>query len=240
MLRHSYYVILGVADNESTEGIREAFREIVNHYRPDRLGAERAIFLQKVLHAYRTLRDPERRREYDAALDAEAPGAFRGRALTSSARLDASAQAAPFLRTIAISRFPFEAPLARVSVRLTAARLFGRFQSVNAVVVLSAAEASTGGLINLVIPRCSPCPKCGGSGREGLFPCPACDGEGLFEMKETVQLRVPPMLGDGSVVDVPLRGWGLHDFYLRVQFRIDGSAPERAQQRKGGSLWPRQ
>jgi DnaJ-class molecular chaperone len=240
MLRNSYYVMLGVSDTETTEGIQEAFREIINRYRPDRLGAERSIFLQRVLHAYRTLRDPARRREYDERLRTEVPDVFRRGFSGAAERSHASAQAVPLLRTILIGRFPFEAPLARVSGRLTAAQLFGRFQSVNAVVVLSAAEASSGGLINLVIPGCSPCTQCGGSGREGLFPCASCDGEGLFEVKETVPLRLPPMMGDGSVLDVPLRGWGLHDLYLRVQFRVERSTTDAAQQRTGGSLWPRQ
>jgi molecular chaperone DnaJ/curved DNA-binding protein len=53
-----------------------------------------------------------------------------------------------------------------------------------------------------------------------LFPCSICDGEGLIEEQERVRVLVPPMVADGSVMSIPLRGLGVHNFYLRLQIRV--------------------
>jgi molecular chaperone DnaJ/curved DNA-binding protein len=53
-----------------------------------------------------------------------------------------------------------------------------------------------------------------------MFPCSGCDGEGLIEEQENVRIYVPPMVGDGTLMEVPLRGLGVHDFYLRVHIRV--------------------
>ena len=53
-----------------------------------------------------------------------------------------------------------------------------------------------------------------------MFPCSVCDGEGLIEEQETVRVHVLPMVGDGTVDEVPLRGLGVHNFYLRLHIRM--------------------
>ncbi|MCX7629977.1 MAG: DnaJ domain-containing protein [Geminicoccaceae bacterium] len=63
-----YYRALGVRRSASAEEIRAAFREKARLYHPDSGSplADEARFAQLV-EAYETLRDPERRRAYDAA-----------------------------------------------------------------------------------------------------------------------------------------------------------------------------
>ena len=68
MLRKSYYLTLGVSRNESSHGIREAFRELAQRYHPDRIGPARLHFFQEILEAYHVLADPVRRSEYDRSL----------------------------------------------------------------------------------------------------------------------------------------------------------------------------
>ena len=68
MLQKSYYLTLGVSPNESAAGIRQAFREIVKRYHPDRVGSERLRFFQELVEAYHILADPERREDYDRGL----------------------------------------------------------------------------------------------------------------------------------------------------------------------------
>jgi molecular chaperone DnaJ/curved DNA-binding protein len=53
-----------------------------------------------------------------------------------------------------------------------------------------------------------------------LFPCGLCDGEGLLEEEEEVRVLIPAMVADATVMNIPLRGLGLHDFYLRLQIRV--------------------
>jgi molecular chaperone DnaJ len=223
MLRKSHYLTLGVSGNESAEGIRQAFREIVKRYHPDRVGSERLRFFQDLVEAYHVLVDPERRRDYDQGLyhanvrtAGAAPFFVGGR---SQADLP---QAVSVLRAFAIKDAPFEAALALVSGSLTAAQPAPKeyCRGLNAEVILSADEAARGGVLFLTVPSCSPCERCGGSGREGLFPCQLCDGEGLIEESERVRVHVPPRVADGTLMNIPLRGLGVHNFYLRLQVRV--------------------
>ena len=56
MLRKSYYLTLGIPRNENVERIRQAFREILKRYHPDRVGSERLRFFQEIVEAYHVLR----------------------------------------------------------------------------------------------------------------------------------------------------------------------------------------
>ncbi len=141
--------------------------------------------------------------------------------------IDRLSQATVILRTQYVQDAVFEAALARVSGRLTAAELSTKEypEPLTARIILSGAEAARGGVVFLGLPTGFPCQSCGGSGRDGIFLCSCCDGEGLVEERETVRVQIPPMAGDGTVMEVPLRGLGVHNFYLRVNIRVaaDGS-----------------
>lgn len=223
MLRKSHYLTLGVPGNESAEGIREAFRDIVKRYHPDRVGSERLRFFQELVEAYHVLVDPDRRRDYDQGLfHANVTTAGGAPFFVGGGSQADLPQAVSVLRSLAIRDAPFEAALALVSGSLTTSQSRSKeyCQGLNAEVTLSAGEAARGGVLFLTVPSCSPCERCGGSGQEGLFPCELCDGEGLIEETERVRVHVPPMVADGTVMNIPLRGLGVHNFYLRLQVRV--------------------
>ena len=222
MMRKSYYLTLGIPRNESTKGIRQAFREVVKRYHPDRVGAERLRFFQEIVEAYHVLADPERRRDYDRGLYHADTGAGATPVLVGVAGREDLPQPILVLRSLAIKDPPFEAALARVSGSLTEGQLISKeyCEGLNTAVILSPDEATHGGVVLLKVPSCSPCERCGGSGREGMFPCSLCDGEGLLEEQETVRVQVQPNVGDGTIMEVPLRGLGVHNFYLRLHIRI--------------------
>jgi len=228
MLRKSYYLTLGVSPNETSRGIRAAFLDLVKRYHPDRLGPERLHYFQRILEAYHVLADPTRRSQYDRGLDHAETGAQNSSAAISLGfeGVGRLPQATAILRTLFIKDAVFEAALARVSGILTAAELTTKEnpEPLTARVILSSDEAARGGAILLELPTCSPCEGCGGSGRDGNFLCSSCDGEGLVEEQETVRVQVPPRVGDGTLMEVPLRGLGVHNYYLRVNIRV---LPER-------------
>jgi DnaJ-class molecular chaperone len=131
------------------------------------------------------------------------------------------------LRKLTIKDARFEAALARVSGSLTAGEVSSKehCEALNVTVILSPSEAVQGGIIFLAVPSCSPCTRCSGGGHDGPFPCAQCDGEGLIEEEETVRVHVLPLVGDGTVMNVPLRGLGIHNFYLRLHIRVGSAMP---------------
>jgi len=223
MFGKSYYLKLGIPRSESADGVRHAFREQVKRYHPDRVGIERAGFFQELVEAYHMLSDPGRRRNYDLGLEHAEPRAGAPAAVSLGQPGEENLPQATFtLRKPYMKDAPFEAALARVSRNLTTASGSSPSspEGINVQVVLSTDEALRGGILVLAVPSCSPCERCGGSGRQGLFPCDLCDGEGLTEEEEILRVHIPPQVGDGTRIDVPLRGLGLHNFYLCLRLRV--------------------
>jgi len=66
---NNYYELLEIDRNASTEEIKRAFRELAKQLHPDIAGEEGAEAMRKLLAAYQTLVDRNRRFEYDRAYD---------------------------------------------------------------------------------------------------------------------------------------------------------------------------
>jgi len=226
MMTKDYYVILGVSRTESTSGIREAFRELVNRYHPERVGPQGARAFQDMVEAYQVLSDPERRKLYQQGLrHAE------GSAEPQPAPIIVGQRPRPeplvpgsmsVLRDFQTIQPSFEAMFERFRRNFTGIGVpkGERLEGLNVEVILSPAVAARGGVASLGVPVFSPCPVCGGSGREWLFPCTYCREQGMVEEEETVHIPIPPMVRDGTILEVPIRGLGIHNFYLRLYIRI--------------------
>jgi hypothetical protein len=207
MLTKDYYLTLGISRGESAQTIRQAFCEQLKRYHPERVGIAR-------------------RRFFDRSLSHSGLGvATHSSPIPPAAGVCGLPQVSPVLRahSIFIASI-FDAALARVSRNLTEGTADERKSPVglDVQVVLSAAEALKGGIVQMTVPSCSPCHQCGGAGREGLFPCDLCDGEGSCEETETLRVRVPANFADQTHINVPLRGLGPHNFYLCVRIRVAG------------------
>ena len=95
-----------------------------------------------------------------------------------------------------------------------------RLESLNIEVILSPEEAAQGVVVPVGVPVFYNCPQCGGSGRDWLFPCIDCNAQGIIEEEETVRVGISPMVADRAVIEVPIHGLGIHNFYLRLHIRI--------------------
>jgi molecular chaperone DnaJ len=229
MVKRDYYIILGVSCSESFAGIHEAFRKLAKKYHPDLGGPEATETFQEIAQAYEILSDPEQRRTYDQTLR-------RGDSLLRSEPLEqtrrqGSYQPEPLvpkpisiLRDFQTIRPSFDALFDRIlrnfsGIGVTKAE---RIEDLNIEVILTPMEAAKGGVTPIEVPVFRTCWSCHGTGREWLFSCLACAGYGMIEEHETVSVRIPPMVRDRSVIELPIEGLGIHNFYLRLHIRIDG------------------
>jgi DnaJ-class molecular chaperone len=64
----NYYVVLGIDEDADRETIRSAFRAMVRRFHPDAGAGASPEAFRRVVEAYETLNDPERRRVHDRAL----------------------------------------------------------------------------------------------------------------------------------------------------------------------------
>jgi len=45
--------------------------------------------------------------------------------------------------------------------------------------------------------------------------------QGMIENEERLQVRIPPVAPSGSIFQIPLRGLGIHNFYLRLRVFVE-------------------
>jgi molecular chaperone DnaJ len=229
MVKKDYYIILGISRSESPAGIHEAFRKLAKKYHPDLGGPETAETFREIAQAYETLSDPEERRTYDQTLR-QGESLLRSEPLQEVAR-QRRYQAEPLvpqpmsiLHDFQTIRPSFDALFDRIlrnfsGIGVTKAE---RMEDLNIEVILTPLEAARGVVAPIEVPVFRTCWTCQGTGREWLFPCVACAGQGIIEEHETVSVRIPAGIRDRSVIEMPIEGLGIHNFYLRLHIRISG------------------
>jgi DnaJ-class molecular chaperone len=226
MIKKDYYLILGVPHEETAGGIQAAFRELAKRYHPDRAGPEGTGKFQDIQEAYRILSDPDRRRMYNDELEQEqVRRQSRPEPIFSRSR----ARAAPLvpeplsvLRDFETIRPSFESLFDRFVRNFTGERIpkGERLESLNVEVILSPEEAAWVVTIPVAVPVFHICTECRGSGHVSLFPCVDCGSQGVVEAEETVMVRIPPVTLDRAILEVPIHGVGIHNFYLRLHIRV--------------------
>lgn len=171
-----YYDVLGVSPGAGADEIKRAYRQLARRYHPDISGDDKNAAFLDVSRAYEVLRDPERRRSYDARLltgiRADWPG-------------DEVAIDFPSVSTL-LDRMrdsffggPPESPL-------------------SAEIVLTPQEAFWGALVPLHVPLRGTCPRCGGRGEVWSDWCAACRGGGEISTTHDMRLRVPAGVREGA------------------------------------------
>lgn len=174
-----YYDVLGVSRDAGAAEIKRAYRQLARRYHPDISGDDRSAVFLEVSRAYEVLRDPSRRRSYDAGL----------------AR-DSVVHRADWLADEIAIDFP--------SVSTVLDRMRDSFFGPAPVTVLSAElvltpqEAFWGTTLPLAVPLRGTCPRCGGRGETWDEWCVACGGDGEVSARHELRLRVPAGVEEGA------------------------------------------
>src|SRR5512132_4383347 len=171
-----YYDVLGVSPGAGADEIKRAYRQLARRYHPDISGDDRGTAFLEVARAYEVLRDPARRRSYDARLTT------RGRAdwLADEVAID----------------FP---SVSNVLDRMRDSFFAGAHGvTLSAEVVLTPQEAFWGALVPLEVPLRHTCPRCGGRGEVWNEWCAACGGVGELPAVHELRLRFPAGVREGA------------------------------------------
>jgi DnaJ-class molecular chaperone len=220
-MARTYYMVLGVSSTESPTGIRAAYRDLAKRLHPDVAGEQTTRAFQEVTEAYNVLSDPQRRREYNHKLSRA-----EGRELVSQPRAAPETlvrEPVSILGNPELIRPSFEAMFARFLRNFTGTGVpkSEQLEALNFEVVLTPQEASSGVTVPVGVPVFGRCPQCGGSGRDWVFPCLYCQEQGMVESEALVRIHVPPGTPTGSVIEIPLEGLDIHNFYLRLHVRVE-------------------
>jgi DnaJ-class molecular chaperone len=194
MADRDYYVILGVPRTECPRGIHAAFRDLVKVHHPDRAGPETTAAFREVVEAYRVLSDPEARRRYDVALER------REARRTEPIRIRYGTPEPLVPEPVSVFGHRDEI---RPSYEALHHRFRANFDDVLAPksehpeplhfqVTLSPEEAYAGGVLPIRVPVFHQCP------------------------------RIPPGVRSGSVIDLALDRYGIHNLWIRAVIRTSG------------------
>jgi molecular chaperone DnaJ len=82
--------------------------------------------------------------------------------------------------------------------------------------LLTPAEAHSGGMIPLRVPVERTCLTCHGTGLSGLLSCQTCHGDTGVVEYDSIEISIPPGVIDGTVVKLPLQDIGLPNADLNV------------------------
>jgi molecular chaperone DnaJ len=228
MAQRNFYVILGVPREATPERIRTAYRDLVKRWHPDRVGPRGASRFRDLAEAYEVLSDAQRRRAHDEELAiAETAGRLAAESISAELPMEAEplvSKGISIPRALRAGRTTTEEEFLDWTGRhLTGTRVpkSGRVEHLNLEVILSPDEADRGGILPITVPIVVPCPMCGGTGRDWLYACLSCRAQGIVQQEEDVRIRIPGMVRDGTIWELPLAGSGVH---LRVHIRVAASA----------------
>jgi len=233
--RRDYYEILGVSRQSSEEELKKSYRKLALKFHPDRnpgnKEAEEAF--KEAAEAYEVLRDPQKRRIYDAygheGLQNTGFSGFGGFEDIFSSFGDVFQEFFSFgfggaNRPRTAAR-PGDDLIYDLGLSFEEA-VFGTEKEIqiDTFTACSSCEGSGAepGSRESVCPMCqgkgqvvqaqgffrisTTCVRCQGTGRVLVSPCNACEGQGRLREKRTVQVRIPPGVDSGT--RLRLRGEG--------------------------------
>jgi molecular chaperone DnaJ len=228
------FVILGLEPGASIADVKRAYRRLARKYHPDINPGDRAAaeLFRRIVEAYETLSDPDRRHRYEtrerAPAEFEPTYQFEGfdfSAMTGAAPGTFGDLFADLLQAPPAARPERGADLhARLAITFEEAMAGGE-RGVT-VTRLEHCYACRGtGVVSTVDTRCPPCQgtgsvrwarghmifskncaACGGTGRQRSRPCGTCNREGVLARVETLSVTIPPGIADQADVRVPGRG----------------------------------
>jgi molecular chaperone DnaJ len=199
----SLYEALGVPKNASQEEIKKAYRKLAREFHPDRNPGDAAAEarFKEVQAAYDVLKDPEKRKQYDAFGNGR-PGGVPG---GGRVNVDFGDFDLGDLGDLFGGLFGGGAGRGRGGTRQTAQR----GADVEAVVNLSFEDSLRGLETRIPVEVTTACRQCGGSGaKPGTAPkiCPECNGRGVKAESQGLFALSQPCArcrGNGTVIEDP-------------------------------------
>jgi molecular chaperone DnaJ len=231
-MAEDFYDVLGVSRKASPEELKKAYRKLARENHPDRNPDDEAAEerFKQIQHAYDTLSDPEKRKEYDAG------GMFAGFGGGGGGGGGFGGGFPGDIGDIFSSIFnrgrgPETQAMAgrdlETEVQLTFDQAMQGTQVSVAVPTTATCTTCNGsgaapGTQPIVCPRCGgrgvdtesqglfsishPCPRCNGQGTVIETPCPTCGGGGVTRQTKRYRVNIPPGVHDGSRIRLAGKG----------------------------------
>lgn len=254
-MKQDYYDLLGLDSEATAEEIKKAYRRLAHQYHPDKNpdNPRAEEFFKRLAEAYQTLQDPQKRVSYDRFRPSPGGGRngspgqpddffFRQEAVNDffddffEDFLDAVKPQARRRRGADLT-YNFEISLEEA--------FSGANQEIKTLQKTFCPVCQGGrcapGAHPISCPNCggkgssrtqrgffvtdSACPRCQGQGELVLNPCGHCAGKGRIQVRQTVKIRIPPGVDEGTRLrlkgagEKSDRGGSIGDLYIVISLR---------------------
>jgi molecular chaperone DnaJ len=249
-----YYATLGVSRDAGEQEIKKAFRAKARELHPDTNPGDPAAEdgFKELAEAYEVLSDPEKRSIYDRygtikpgqagfgaggwqdfAFDmSDVFGMFFGDMPGASRRVDLSGRDVAVEIAVDLSEavsgadkeVRLDHAVACETCQGTGATPGSGKQTCGQCQGRGSVRTTQRTLLGSIVQQ-SPCVACGGSGEVVLEPCADCSGQGRARRQETLAVKVPAGVEDGTTLRIPgsgeagLRGGRAGDLFVHVRVR---------------------
>ncbi len=192
-----YYVLLGVDRSASAAELRRKYRLLALRYHPDRAGPSGTEIFQRIARAYAVLSDARSRLDYDDHFGKRPEPPRRDTADQG----EHNGVGGRFGWKVSKPQPPIVDPLLRLSGRLEdlLARGIARHARDGAIeLLITRAEAISGGtaVVDASVPVT--CPTCGGIAQRYVLWCRRCEYAGAIVDLVTFRFRIPPWAAEGT------------------------------------------
>ncbi|HEX2240079.1 MAG TPA: molecular chaperone DnaJ [Actinomycetota bacterium] len=222
-----YYEVLGISPQATPDEIKRAYRRLARELHPDanRDDPGAADKFKEVTRAYEVLSDPQKRQRYDAfgdeRIDAGAFADFGGISdlfasfFGGSTRRRGPTRGADILAEVQVSLAEAAAGIEReveLETLIECSQCGGTGSAEGTFPVRCSDCGGTGEMREVrrsvfgSVMTATTCARCGGSGQEVVDPCRSCGGRGRVRSVETLNVRVPAGIEDGTQLRVTGRG----------------------------------
>ncbi|HSF67528.1 MAG TPA: J domain-containing protein [Nitrospiraceae bacterium] len=238
-IQRDYYQILGVPKSASADEIKKAYRRLARQVHPDLHSGSKKSEMEKKFKelnaAHEVLSDPDKRKKYDQyGANWEQAEAYEQARRQSGARWGSG----PETSFGGESFSDIFENLFKGRGRAGNGRGFAmQGEDLETEVQLTLAEVFTGVTKRMTLQEPVSCSTCHGSGVFRGRTCPACQGQGATLQPNTIEVRIPAGVQDGTRVRVAGKGQaGTNggkpgDLYLRVTI-----TPDQVFRRQGSDI----
>ena len=238
-IERDYYQILGLPKSASADDIKKAYRRLARQVHPDLHSGSKKSEMEKKFKelnsAHEVLSDPDKRKKYDQyGANWEQVEAYEHARRQAGARGESGPE-----NSFGGEGFSdiFE-NLFKGRGRAGSGRGFAmQGEDLETEVQLTLAEVFTGVTKRMTLQEPVPCSTCHGTGTLRGRTCPTCQGHGATLQANTIEVRIPAGVQDGTRVRVAGKGQaGTNggkpgDLYLRVAI-----APDKIFRRQGSDI----
>jgi molecular chaperone DnaJ len=213
----NFYIVLGINRDADLQKIKSAYRKIIKTCHPDKSKSkedrEKFLLAQK---AYETLRDTQKRQQYDDQLN-DKNSANGGRTSRVTDIVEKRRSRYDHMNQFISAADEFFSGF----VPGIFERSGGYEKDLYLDLILSPNEAQRGGIFPIAIPVVRSCRFCSGDGLKGPFICPHCLGVGKISEQAELGLNLPAHVQHGTEVTLPLADAGLSHVCLKITVLIE-------------------